>query len=540
MKPVDPQLLEDLAGMAPSANGRANIDTTYRDGHRSAANWQGLDAWMVMHDVPFVREAPWQGGKKYVLDECPFCAGADGSAYIAWRSDGAVCAGCHHNSCRDKKWPDFRQHFEPGYGARSRATNVAVEGRTASKTPPPFPELEPEALYGIPGDFVRLVEPHTEADPAGLLATFLVAWGNAIGGGPYLRIGADRHLLKLFIVLVGRTGKGRKGMTWGFVRDLLHLVDPDWESHRIAGGMVSGEGIIYHVRDAVFGVNKKGEEILVDPGIEDKRLLVLETEFASVLKVATREGNTLSPVVRQMWDDQVLQTLAKNSPIRATGSHVSVVAHISKEELRRRTSDTEIANGFTNRFCHIMVRRSKELSEGGEFSKVDTAPLVRRMRSAYAFAKGTGEIVWGESAREVWREVYGPLSEEKAGLFGAAVGRAEAQVVRLAALHAVLDESRTIEHEHLVAALAFWEYAEASARHVFGDATGDEVADRVLDALQLAEGRGLTRTEISGLFKRHKSSDRLEQSLRFLLETGRARRETVDTGGRPTERWVAT
>jgi hypothetical protein len=77
-------------------------------------------------------------------------------------------------------------------------------------------------------------------------------------------------------------------------------------------GLSSGEGLIYAVRDRAEGENKKGEKMVVDEGVEDKRLLVLEAELAGVLKVMNREGNTLSPVIRQAWDDGALQTLTKN------------------------------------------------------------------------------------------------------------------------------------------------------------------------------------------------------------------------------------
>ena len=186
-----------------------------------------------------------------------------------------------------------------------------------------------------------------------------------------------------------------------------------------------------------------------------------------------------------------------------------------------------------------MVRRSKALPFGGEWHTVDTAPLVKRLSEALEFGKNFGEITWGESARGAWEEVYGPLSEGRPGLFGAVVGRAEAQVVRLAALYAVMDEFSLMEYEHLAAALALWEYAEESARYIFGDATGDPVADQIGEALRAADQDGLTRTEIRDLLKRHKSADRINQALILLLKVGRVRRTFEDTGGRPTERWFS-
>jgi hypothetical protein len=226
----------------------------------------------------------------------------------------------------------------------------------------------------------------------------------------------------------------------------------------------------------------------------------MEGEFASVLKVMRRETNTLSAIIRQAWDGARLQVLTRKDPIKATGAHISIVGHITKPELLRHLTETEGANGFANRFVWLMVRRSKELPFGGVWHTLNTGPMVELLRVVLEFGKNAGEIGWGETAKDLWRGVYGPLSEGKPGLFGAVVGRAEAQVVRLAALYAVMDESHTIEREHLSAALVVWDYAEASARYVFGDATGDPVADRIMEALRAAGKDGLTRTGIRDLF----------------------------------------
>lgn len=359
-----------------------------------------------------------------------------------------------------------------------------------------------------------------------------------MGRGAFARVGTTEHHLKLFVGLVGETAKGRKGESWGPVKALAEAVDPGWAAGRVMGGLSSGEGLIYHVRDEVRG-ERKGEEVILDPGEPDKRLLAMEGELASLLKVMTREGNTLSPTIRQAWDGDRLRTMTKNSPTRSTGAHISIIGHVTKAELLRHLSDTEAANGFANRFLWLMVRRSKKLPFGGDLPREDLQVLAQRLDSAVRFARKPRPVRWGASAREPWAEVYGPLSEGKPGLFGAVVGRAEAQTLRLATLYAVMDESETIEYEHLAAALALWGYAEESACYIFGDATGDPVADDILEALRASEGRGLSRTDIRDLFGRHKSADRINGALGELLKLGRVRKEDVPTGGRPSERWYA-
>jgi len=43
----------------------------------------------------------------------------------------------------------------------------------------------PKAFRSLAGEFVAMLEPHTEADPAALLLSFLVAFGNMVGRGPH-------------------------------------------------------------------------------------------------------------------------------------------------------------------------------------------------------------------------------------------------------------------------------------------------------------------------------------------------------------------
>jgi len=427
-------------------------------------------------------------------------------------------------------------------GSHSTASTASREGEpdvyaTSVPQPPKWPELAEAAYHGLPGDIVRAIEPHSEADPVAVLANLLCAFGNAIGRGAHLRVGGDEHHLKLNFGLVGPTSKGRKGQSEGHVRKLMHAIEPTWEEERVVSGLSSGEGLIHEVRDEVWGVDGDGNPVLRDAGVSDKRLLVSEPELARVLKAMNRETNTLSPIVRQAWDRGRLRVMTRTNPIKATDTHISIIGHISKEELLRHLTETEAASGFANRFLWLLVRRSKVLAFGGEWHTVDTAPLVNGLSEALEFGKNVGEIGWGKSARGAWEEVYGPLSEGKLGLFGAVVGRAEAQVVRLATLYAVMDRSKAIEFEHLAAALALWDYAEESARYIFGDATGDPVADQIAEALTAAGQDGLTRTDVRDLFKRHKSADRIDQALTLLLKAGRARRTLEGTGGRPTERW---
>ncbi len=406
----------------------------------------------------------------------------------------------------------------------------------------PWPDaLAPEALHGIAGEFVRMIEPATESDPAAILLQFLVSFGALIGRGPFYRVEATNHHANLFVLLIGATSKARKGTSWDRVRHTFESI-ASWKPH--VSGLSSGEGLKYNVRDPKeeTKTNKKGELVteITDNGVEDKRLLVTESEFASALRSVQRQGNTLSPTVREAWDSGHLRTLTKNDPITATGAHISIIGHIVADELRAELTATDCANGFANRFLFVAVKRSKLLPFGGEDpDQAEAQAMIDRLGALAATARARARITLTAEARNVWAAVYGPLSAAGEGLHGSVTARGEAQCVRLALVYALLDGAEQIDAVHLEAALAVWTYCEATARHIFGDSLGDRVADEILRRLRSAGSSGMSRTDISQAFGRNVSADRIGAALDLLAKKGRAYCETVETRGRPAELWKA-
>src|SRR5712664_119753 len=398
-----------------------------------------------------------------------------------------------------------------------------------------WPMLSGAAFHGPAGDFVRAIDPHTEADPMALLIQTLTVFGSAVGRGPHFRVEGDKHHTNLFAILVGRTAKGRKGSSWGRVLEILSAADSAWADGRVVSGLSSGEGLIWAVRDPLYN----GEDELIDPGVSDKRLMVVESEFATTLRVLRRETNTLSPIIRSGWDTGKLRTLTKNSPAVATDAHISIIGHITRDELLRHLDGNEMANGFANRFLWVCVKRSKCLPEGGKLDESTLFSFSSLIRKALNVAKEIGEMHRSEGARALWRDVYGELSDDnRPGLFGAVTSRAEAQVTRLSFIYALLDGSPVIEIQHLQAALAAWKYCEDSCRYIFGDSLGHRLADRIHEAIR-TERAGLTRSDISALLGHNVSAQAIAGALGVLVEHRLISCETITTKGRPIERWHA-
>ena len=425
---------------------------------------------------------------------------------------------------------------------RERFAREAKNDNSGTETPPEesWPVLDDAALHGIAGEIVRTLAPHTESDPVAILIQTLTLTGNVIGRNAYYQVESDRHHANLFAVLTGASSKARKGTSAGRVSAIVKFADQRWSDDRVKGGLSSGEGLINEVRDEVkkWNAKEKVEEV-VDPGIADKRLMVFEPEFASALSCCERHGNTLSPLIRKAWDGGKLATMTRTSPLTATGAHISIIGHVTVDELRARLTRTDAANGFANRFLFPLVKRSKELPFGGDLTDSQVLHLGEQLQQLIIKAQAIGRVTMTDDARKKWAAVYSDLSADRPGLLGSVTARAEAQAVRLAMIYALLDGEPQIDLHHLRAALAVWEFCEASAAHIFGDLLGDPLADEILRALRQAGAGGMTRTAIRDLFGRHQTKDRIGASLGLLLRHGRARTEAKQTGGRPVEVWFA-
>src|ERR1700730_17770103 len=300
--------------------------------------------------------------------------------------------------------------------SNTRAFNPSL----ASPTSLEWPALDVAAFYGLPGEIVRTIEPHSEADPAALLLQVLALSGNIIGQAPHYPVESDNHRANLFCVLVGDSAKARKGTSLGRVRALAKVADESWADDRLKNGLSSGEGLINEVRDAVQKWDAKEKRFeIVDPGVSDKRFMIVEPEFAGALAVIERHGNTLSPLIRRAWDGDKLSTLTKSSPLCATGAHISIVGHITEDELRSRITRVDMANGFANRFLFALVRRSKELPFGGDLSDSAILHLGEHLKGVVEKVRTFGRVSMTGAAKEQWAAIYGALSAPQAGLLGA-------------------------------------------------------------------------------------------------------------------------
>lgn len=365
-----------------------------------------------------------------------------------------------------------------------KVTSIPTENKQNSllNEAVPYPQdFAPEAYSGIAGKFVKEIQDYTEADPAAILMSFLTACSCYVGKGAYLQIGTEKFTPNIFCLLIGDSAKSRKGTSWTPIREIFLRLDPVFEREHIKGGFGSGEGIIAKIKD-----DDDGDE----ENRPDQRLLIYEPEFSSILKVASREGNLLSDIIRKAWDNLPLEnnTKLEGTSIRASNPHVAILAHITMAELLKLTKEVDISNGFLNRFLTMCVRRSKLLPLADPVPNCIYNEAVQALKGVKDWLERLDDrrLQFDPITSELWQEIYSTLANVDYGeRVNALTARGEPYILRLGLLYAILNKSKIIMPSHLLAAQAIWDRNVQSIRFLFGEDTKEKkIMDAIIEGLR--------------------------------------------------------
>lgn len=407
-------------------------------------------------------------------------------------------------------------------------------------------------LYGLIGEVACAGSDGTETNPYAIAANFIAYLSCAIGRGVYLPIGNTWHHTRLFCLHIGRSGRGRKGDALSLVmridqamRDLNAEFAP--QIHR--GGLSSREGLAALMHD---GYRQGRQEF---PAITDKRLWVVESEFANVLHQGRREGNTLSAALRDCWDGVCLKPATKSNRLYASHPHVCLSGAISPGELTGMMTARELTNGFANRFLVIWAERAQILPFPKPTPQATVDGFAKRLLTVLDFVGANhhecrDRLRMELTAQAQWRyaQLYRTDLNEDVGsdLVNAMLERRAPMLLRLAMVFALTDLQLKVDIAHIEAAMAWIRYATASVRYVFVSAADEakmaqslELANRVLVFLQ-NQGKA-TRSEISAnCFKGRVPKAQIDACLDHLLTATPPRicvqtiQRTIDAPGSQT------
>ena len=403
------------------------------------------------------------------------------------------------------------------------------------EAPSEFPIPDPGCYYGLAGRFAFEASRQSEADPIGVLIHLLTWAGAYFGNKAVLRLGDVEAPPRLFSVTASSAGGG-KGTAAAPVRKLmLDYVNVNLRKMGLPlalyrdGPMSTGEGLAWAVRDPADTEDDDGNP--TDKGVADKRLMILEEEFAAVLQAARREGNTVSAAIRRFWDSGNFSPLTKNNRVTVTDAHVCFVGHITYEELVKRLEQSEYATALASRILWVCVRRTKIVAIPESISVAKMLRYSDEVAKAIQFSSDINELSLSSASLEIWStlalslaKVNSPMSE-----------RARVQVLRIACIFALLDCTDQVTPQHLEAATHLWDYCLGSVAYIFeGEQNEDE--GKIMAALR--KHGGLTTTQIRvNVFQQNIKSAAMNTLLKSLETQGRIRRSVRQRsdgrGGKP-------
>jgi putative DNA primase/helicase len=444
----------------------------------------------------------------------------------------------------------MRQTWAPMDEPWTEGSEAAGDG-PAPLAPPTMPA---HAYPELVRDVVNAATCSSEAHPVAVAANVLAFFCCAIGRTAYQRIGDATIHARPFFLVIGKSGKARKGTAEHTPREVGRRSDAllrkrhgsEDRTRQHAGGVSSGEGIGWALRDPREPDEKTGKG--GDLGVKDKRLLVIESEFANVLAQTKREGNILSATIRNLWDGRDIEPLTKTSQMTATRPHVVLIGHITTHELREKSTENDAANGLLNRHLMLHVHRQKlvPLPEATPADVLDS--LAERLADAIDFATGgdphgnnTREVVMSPDAKAVWCELYPQITRDREGLAGSLMARSEVYARMLAMVFALIDQRDVIEAGDLLSSLAWVEYWRESIDFVWRDGEEqtelDDFTKAVLD--QVAARPGVKLSDLQDHWKRKRIPE-VKAALETLLNLAppliEMRRDTSG-GGRPAHRY---
>jgi len=388
---------------------------------------------------------------------------------------------------------------------------------------PEWPEIDDQAMPGAIREFVELASRNSEADRAAILGSFFVGFSAQCGPSSFLQVGDTSHFPRINVVVCGASSKARKGTSYGPVSRLFRPMDNLWIPAQTSPGPLStGEGLVYRVRDErkqEVTDKKTGQTKVevVDPGVTDKRLLVVDQELAAALNSMKRQGNTLSTIIRSLWDSGNCDPLTKNNPIKCTDAHVCILCHITIAELIKLIDDVELLNGLANRKLWILARRGDPVPFPEPMPREELDPLRRYFQHNAEKARVGGEMTLTASAKELWASVYPELSRDHEGIVGSVLNRMEAQALRLSMVYALATGSNLIEEKHIQQSMAFLDYCKQSTIKIFTKKADDGLQGKIIEALKSGP---LDRTGLHRAMNNHAKARDLKGAIKKLCEKG--------------------
>ncbi|MGR5502118.1 DUF3987 domain-containing protein [Vibrio sp. DNB22_10_4] len=388
------------------------------------------------------------------------------------------------------------------------------------------PKLPDKGMYGLLHRIASCLslgtEAHYEAIFASLMSIVSISIPKSKKTMPYA---ASETKPRLNVLLIAKTGGG-KGVSDSQTMSLIKAAEAQSEHdhNQIApilfGGLASGEGIANALRDSET------------PELDDKRLVIIEAEFQSVLSKCNVRDSILSSTIRKLYDGESLSSLTKSDPYTCSNPHVGIIGHITPAEFCAELSNKAIANGFANRFPIYCLFKKKGVPFPKVTNKEELNFLAQELNSVLAWANSDeGQLEYSEDYKKRYEEVYealcnlGPDDSVEQSL----MARASHYATMYAMMFAIFDKSNLVTVKHLEAALAWISYWHSSVQYTFNTESAAKLAiekekfanlvlDKIKELCKKNNTNCIQKTPLNLALGRNSNSAMLSDALKNLQE----------------------
>ena len=129
--PVSQKQLEELVSLMPAEPAKDAAECFSK-----TEKTIDVEAYLEKFGLEVRSKSSWSGGMRWVLKNCPWNPDhTNGSAFVVQFGNGAVGAGCLHDSCRNETWQTLRSKLEPGWKNRKNAQESSAAGENPKESP---------------------------------------------------------------------------------------------------------------------------------------------------------------------------------------------------------------------------------------------------------------------------------------------------------------------------------------------------------------------------------------------------------------------
>ncbi|GAA0406074.1 DUF3987 domain-containing protein [Streptomyces luteireticuli] len=312
------------------------------------------------------------------------------------------------------------------------------------------PDFRPMAT-GRLRQIVEDLEPHVEWTPIGILGSLLSVF-SAMLPETRVQLKSGSMPLMLHALLCGDTGEG-KGQSYGCAVSIAKDANAAFMASHTIKGVVGGAGLIQRIAD------RGGHALIVD------------SEYARILRAGKRQTGNLSQTLRDLWDGETVATNRAKDPVQVDDPRVSMVGQITPAELRNSMSATDRDGGSYNRLLILPVKQIRWLSERHKVPAHLIPEAGEIMAGAVRHGQRTKLVTLADEAYDTADTIRRDLATHarSSELLKAFAARCNEQARRIAALYALFDLRTEITVADLEAAAALVRYGMDTVEEIVGD-----------------------------------------------------------------------